>query len=171
MDKRIVSYTGFHFKNHKEIRTMRFRDLYDLVLRVPLVEHAFRYKEACDKVAGKADTIGMHVLKLIVFERNDNTKHWIGEIHARVREILSVNVKNKIDIDYERHLFRDPWVVDDRTIERTVESLAGEYGSIPAKCVDPSEIKVKLEEAMLLICAYLDDDAGLDDVTHFLERL
>lgn len=118
---------------------MIFNEEYNKVLeeliRTTIFEHAFHLKYVKDDMRSKSDVIGDHILKLILYETNENTNHWITEIKGWLLSIYkkSRKIKNKIKLeenDFYDSLYIEPFEECEEYIQSFYEEVCNQYPSL-----------------------------------------
>lgn len=144
---------------------MKFLKIYKIIINeildTSLFEHAYRLKHVKSNIISKRTQIARHILKLICYNENENTNHWIKEIKSWLQDIRleSHNIKNSIIIDKEEFfklLYEDVFT-DTTIIKDSIDIFTDNYFLINRYFVPQTddEIKRKLLIIYKAISEYL----------------
>jgi hypothetical protein len=150
--------------------------VYDFINGIPIVEHAFSYRDVKEKIESKAFTLGEHLVKLMIYEHNPWYDHWVSEVFTRINEISKLKIKGsmrlKSDVLFDM-LYTGPWEDNEQGLILTVNEILA--GNVKLKdyiiVINMKQLQERLKLAISTIVKYFEGGMTLDELKAFMKTL
>lgn len=137
-----------------------------------LNEQSFSLKHSKQKILNVSIPLGTHLIKLIVFKKNQDTSKWLNECKNFLQNVLQNNIKNQMKLNFFDLLFSQRWS-SGLEVSKLFKSFNSEnFKSLYAfkRTNDVNATLEELKQIMHTLCEMINDDKDIGEIMKFLTK-
>jgi hypothetical protein len=147
----------------------------EFLLKFDFIWNACSFKTAWEEASKDSFSIGEHIIRLIIYEKNPMTETWIKDIDNWFLDAVLVYIGNGkcfAGDDYFEMMYAEPWENND-IFDKIINWIDNEHPDLKAyrKEISIEDISLKLKTTLKEMCQTVDKSKSIPYVDEILRTL